>query len=60
MLRLLIVAPSIFEVCLILYAAFRVQQFLLVWGLLLLFTATKFALKYVYLLHRSVEHEKYD
>ncbi len=62
MSRLVVAAvclPSIFEACVIVYAASRTRQFLLLWFALALFTGAKFALKYVYLL-RPAEHEKCD
>ena len=55
----LVCAPSIFEFCIIVYAAQRTQQFFLLWGLLLLFTLAKFSLKYVHLLRRP-KHKKRD
>jgi hypothetical protein len=62
MSRLVTVAvclPSIFEFCVIAFAAFRTQQFFALWLLLAAFTATKFSLKYVFLLQRG-GHEKTD
>lgn len=62
MSRLVVAAvclPSIFEVCVIAYAALRTRQFFVLWVALALITSAKFALKYVYLL-RLGEHEKRD
>lgn len=59
-LWLVVCAPSIFEICVITYAAYRTRQFFLLWLLLALFTAAKFALKYVYLLRPAYVHQKTD
>lgn len=56
----LVCAPSILEICIIAYAAYRTQQFFFLWAVLATFTLTKFTLKYAYLLRPAGGHEKLD
>lgn len=59
LLMFFVFAPSIFEFCICLYAAFLTQAFFPVWTFLCLFIFFKLAVKYFYLVPKQV-HEKLD